>query len=879
MANTVRKDGEANLPPMLRQYLDYKEQYPDSLLFFQVGDFYEAFFEDAELLARTLNVTLTSRSKNSENPVPMAGVPLAVIDAYMERLVNTGISVALVSQCSEATGKGMVERKLERVLTPGIRIAGNSDGASDAGPVVAVMCSPQALVNYHEAAGYAIAASTVQSGIIEIQECSSFESLLEELGRLAPLEVILPSKVLERPLDRRHALVRNLERLFPNAVFKFRLPQKQSIRQIQNIPGYSVQSSLIKQSVRLLCDYVDETIVETEIPFTAVNPIESKEVLLIDVATRANLDLIRNSKSGAEEGSLFSIMNATATPGGARLLRNWISAPLTGEKKIQARLDAVSALYDAFETRSEVRASLKFVGDLERLSARIELGLILPREMAALRNSLEVIPRVHWSLSTSIAADPLLSETAASLKISSEPYALLQQALVEQPPAAVKDGGFIRRGYDEQLDRAFTARDEGASWLVELEAKEKEATGISSLKIKHNNVLGYFFEVTRANLPKVPEAYIRKQTTTGGGRFFTEQLKEIEKEVQGADKLIKDREQYLLTQLREQLKTFAAPLRKLSEAVSTIDVLCGFAEIAEREDYHRPQITIERETLIKAGKHPVIERVLKGQFIPNDCSLSSRDKFALILTGPNMGGKSTYLRQIALLTIMAQCGSFIPVQEATIGIVDRLFARIGASDDLLEGESTFMVEMREAAHIIRHATSNSLVLVDELGRGTATLDGLSLARAIFEWVVEKKQSRIIFASHFHELTSLESRYESVGNICVGSVHRGEEVIFTHQIKAGAANRSYGLQVARLAGLPDDLLVRAQTLFKEYALETGAVTSHLPAPVEDLNCQLTKDLLRELASQSPDDLSPREALLYLYEIKKRAARLNLDDQCL
>jgi len=872
---------------MLAQYLDYKRQYPDALLFFQVGDFYELFFTDAVTVSRTLNLTLTSRDKNSPDPIPMCGVPMGVVDGYVDRLVAAGFSVAIVSQGPlPPSGKGMVPRKLERIVTPGITILGSAAPSGAETLVAAIGGDPDREV--------ALAFTNVQSAVIRFRDGIRVEDLGVELGRLGITEVVLPQLAYGKKIDRRSPWVRLVEGTLGEKAVKYRSLSSSDLgstsggRPLSEIAGFSSLGVAAKHAVRLLLEYVDETTVETKLPIRSIEPWSFSAVVMIDAPTRKNLELVSNSRDARSNGTLFEYLNECRCAAGARLLHRWILHPSSELAEILSRQGAVHALCGAGTERAELRARLQGMVDFERLAARIELGVATPRELGALRDAVVRLPEIQSLLRAIDSSNgSKLSALGAELAVRTDLPATLERALAEEPPHLISDGGIIRDGFDPELDRLRSLHREGRSWLAELEQRESQATGIGSLKVRFNNVLGYFIEVTKANLAKVPDRYIRRQSTAQSDRFTTPELSKLADDVLGAEGKILELERRLFEQLRAALLPSAGELRQVGEAIATLDILQGFAELAIRDDLVAPEMNASTELLIEKGKHPVVARYLREQFVPNSLELAADGAApdgsrCVLITGPNMGGKSTYLRQAALIVIMAQLGGFVPAKRARIGIVDRIFARIGASDNLSEGESTFMVEMREAAHIIASATPASLVLIDEVGRGTATADGLAIAQAILEWLLVESKSRTLFATHFHELTTLDAVYKELRNLSVGSVEREEEVLFTHEIQHGPANRSYGLEVAKLAGLPTALLRRARTLLSEGPATAPAEERQLsifagnsaaaPEPVEPADYKALRALAEELRRVETHSTTPLEALLTLDRLVSTALKI-------
>lgn len=851
------------------QYLDYKERYPDCLLFFQVGDFYELFFDDAVTVARTINLTLTSRDKNNPNPVPMCGVPLSVADNYAERLVQQGFSVAIVSQSEAPTGKGMVARKLERIITPGIKVLGAVDSEGAAGHVAAVHIA--------SSTDLSIAFTDVQSGSLYIREGLALEDLYKELSRINICEVVLPKMLYGKPLDKRTHWVRLLENIIPERSIKFRTDASVVLdsgnRQLGDVAGYKSLSPTGKKAASFLVAYIDEITVNAKLRINAVKTVSLQSTVGIDATTRLNLELVQNSKDASTRGTLYEYLNKTVTPGGARLLRESVIAPVVDKKIILSRQGIIEEFLRGVYESNEVRRLLGAFPDLERIATRIELAIVSPREVGALRDALLQLPELLAIAAKGGAKEILTSTDDNSLrKIGSE----LDKALVELPPLSTVDGGVFKEGFSAELDRLIEVSTKGKEWIAELEVKEREASGIPSLKIRYNNVFGYFIEVTNTHLSKVPTRYTRKQTTSNSERYITEELKVREEEVLGASEKRIALEKKLFDELRVTLAASTEIFRQLGKRIALFDMLCGFAVRAAESSLVKPIILDDPIMVIKQGKHPQLAEILGAGFIPNDVILGGATKGCAIITGPNMGGKSTYLRQAALITVMAQLGSFVPAESAEVGLVDKIFARLGASDNISEGESTFMVEMREAATILESATEHSLLLIDEIGRGTATADGLALAQAILEWIITKTQGRTLFATHFHELTSLEAVYpKRIKNLSVGSIEEEGRVLFTHQIAEGPADRSYGVEVARLAGLPEEIIARAEDLLKNApqrekkapSQQAFAFAESSPRAAKPSDYDLLKKLQKKVQEVEVNETTPLGALSILNDLKQ------------
>ncbi len=796
-----------SLPPMLRQYIEYKRRHPEALLFFQVGDFYELFFDDAVTTAKLLGLTLTSRDKNSDKPIPMCGVPISVIDGYIAKLVGGGRAVAIVRQVGDPNArKGMMERQLERIVTPGVQVLGSESKSRQENFLAAVFVSTLG-------EEFAVAYTDVRTSKIRLRDGLDREGLLAELRIVAPVEIVLPREFEGKRFDRRSNWVRDVEAISESTSCVFRPFERVESDRLSEVNGYIALSEVAKRAVHLLVGYIDEATVGQRVAFTEVEEDSHQDELIMDSGTRKHLELLSNLRDGGSHGTLLSVVDQTKTPHGGRLIREWIVRPLTAKDKLTDRLNAVeSLLTEQRSLRSELLTKLEGVSDLERLATRLELSAISPRELAALRDSLSAINEIRLSLGMVAASLPdLLKSNYEGLIYDLEVLRTLENTLTETPPISVVDGGIIKPGINSDLDRLRDIRANGKSWIAALENTEKERTGINSLKIRFNSVFGYYIEVTRANLEKVPTDYIRKQTTANGERYITEALKVQEEEILNAETREHKLERELYENLVAQIKPFTTTLRRLSLCLAELDIIISLAQAAELHGFVRPELNESRNLKINSGRHPVLNAILKHDFVPNDVHFKESERQVLILTGPNMGGKSTYLRQTALITVLAQIGSFVPADAATIGLVDRIFTRIGAADNMMEGESTFMVEMREAAFILANATSRSLLLIDELGRGTATQDGLSLAQATLEWISDRIGARTLFATHFHELTALDSALPAVVNLSVGSTEVEGDIIFTHSICEGPASKSYGLEVAKLAGLPQELLGRAKEI--------------------------------------------------------------------
>ncbi|MCI5066495.1 DNA mismatch repair protein MutS [bacterium] len=884
-------DSKRKLPPMLEEYQSYKQRYPDHFLFFQVGDFYELFFEDATQVASLLNITLTSRDKKDVNPIPMCGMPIAVVDGYLERLVDGGYSAAVVSQVSgPKSSKGMVERKLERVITPGVRIMSSAESGGGKGTerILAVGCGQSDL---------SLAWGTALDGRVQVRERVAVSEVVELVLRLEVSEVIVPKEWNGKRLDKRTSWIRELERHLPPHAVRFRASEDRVLPQEAERLGEKTQFSLLslsgKRAVRTFVRFVDEATVSAELPFLAVELEDSLGKMTIDTMTRRNLELTETAREGTYQGSLLHYLDNMVTPGGKRLLRSWVNTPLLEAGEIKQRYAAVGFLLEHFTLRADLVPLLKKIPDFERICARVNLGIVSPRELGALRDGLEAVRDIGGRLAeeTSIEESLLLSAASRRLQIEGSLLQQLTETLTDNPPLQLSEGLVIREGYDEEVDRLRNISAETKEWLTAYEAEQREQTGISSLKVRSNNAIGLYIEVTKANKDRVPDHYVPRQTLTNGVRFITEELRKWERSLSSASLELREREATLYQALCLSLQAHCSEIRTVHQAISELDLFAGFAARAENEELVCPEIAYEDPALSATGSwHPVLRRLLQEQCITNDVSFHG-ERRTLLLTGPNMGGKSTYLRQVGLLVLLAQIGSYVPAHRFQYGLFDRVFARLGASDDLHEGDSTFMVEMKEAAVITQYASDRSLVLIDELGRGTATADGLSLAKSLLEHLMKTVRCYCLFATHFHELIELEQEYEFLKNISVKVLEQAGEVLFTHEVVEGAASRSYGIEVARRAGLPASLIQRATALLEEELLN-GAIpmeqssatraretVGEAPPAQQQLSLSIVPgmvrkeerpsvphEILRILSEHVPDDISPREALDLLYRLQ-------------
>ncbi|MDP2872968.1 MAG: DNA mismatch repair protein MutS [Bacillota bacterium] len=799
------------LTPMMAQYRRVKDRHPDAIVLFRLGDFYETFFEDAALLARELEITLTSREAGKGRRVPMAGIPHHAAEGHIARLLDRGHRVALCDQVEDpAQAKGLVRREVTRVITPGTTVDARS--LSDRAPnyLAAVARIPSGTI------GLAVCEfSTGEWKATEFAAPSAGRELLDELLRLVPREILLdPSLAADGELLQ-GCRAGGLPDPRPEAGWV--LDPASARRELASRLGtVSLEAwGLADRPAATvaacgLWSFVRATQREAA-HLTSLRWYSRGDFMCLDHQTRRNLELVAALRDGKKHGSLLWALDATLTPMGGRMLRAWVLQPLTEIGQLRARQAAVAALVSDAFLRAELRGLLGQCQDLERLIARAGTGLANARDLAAIAATMQGVPRVKALLGG--ASEPVLGDVRDRLDPLPDTVALLERAIAEQPPGTLQEGGLIRPGYSEEVDRLRGLRSGGKGWIAALEAKERERTGIRSLRTGFNRVFGYYLEITRANLQAVPDDYVRRQTLANAERFVTPELKERESEILGAEERLFSLEYELFLAVRAEVAAVSARLQATAAALAELDCLAGLAEVAATHGYVRPELTDDDRIEIAGARHPVLERLMDGGFVPNDLVLGADGPRLLIITGPNMAGKSTYLRQSALIALMAQIGSFVPAKRAVIGPADRIFTRIGAQDDLAAGQSTFMVEMQEVAQILRHATRRSLVILDEVGRGTSTFDGISLARAVVEELV-RMGPRTLFATHYHELTGLEPALPGVANYCTAVLDRQGEIVFAHKIRRGGADRSYGIEVARLAGLPPGVLGRARALLAE-----------------------------------------------------------------
>ena len=853
-----------NYTPMMEQYREVKRQHPQDLLMFRLGDFYELFFDDAELAARELEITLTSREAGSGNRVPMCGVPYHAVEGYIARLIAKGYRVAICEQVEDPKlAKGIVKREVVRIITPGTILY--ESALSERGNNFLVLLAEQET----ELSLVAIDISTGECIWSLHNGADRYAAMLNQLSRLSPAELILTDK-LERWSEVNGFLQTRLANctlttfIADESLAANELLAKHFLR--DDIPA----EALAVTAIARLLQYLHQTLKSDLSHINRLNRFNPQDFLLLDGTTLRNLEISRNMREGGKRGSLLSILDFTVTAMGGRLLRQWLESPLLNLLEIRRRHDAVGEMVENPRVRSALRESLKSVYDMERILTRIEVGTANARDLTALRSSFDILPELKQSLCG--LSSPLLLDTGFNLQTHTDCADLIRAAVIDTPPFSIREGGFIRDGYDLELDELRSLSRDSRQWVQDMEAREKESTGIKSLKISYNKVFGYYIEVTHANTTAVPANYVRKQTLVNAERYITPELKEFETKILGAQEKIVNLEHHLFLQLRDFVKQRLTEIQTTARCLAVLDCLLSLAEAAAQYRYVRPTMTEDQRIVIREGRHPVVERLLAGEiFVPNDTLLDPHECEIMILTGPNMAGKSTYMRQVALLTLMAQAGSFVPAKEAAISPVDRIFTRVGASDDLATGQSTFMLEMTEVSQILKNATSRSLVILDEIGRGTSTFDGMSIARAVVEYIKERIHAKTIFATHYHELTCLAEWKPAIQNFSMAVKERGNDVVFLRRVIPGGADKSYGIHVAKLAGLPGKVIERSQELLVQIETEATCQTprrekTSAAAPMGSL---FQSSLADELASLDTLTLTPLEALNILHKLTVQA----------
>ena len=874
------------LTPMMKQYMQTKEEYKDCILFYRLGDFYEMFFDDALTASKELEITLTGKNCGLEERAPMCGIPYHAVDSYLNRLVSKGYKVAICEQVEDPkTAKGIVKREVIRVVTPGTNL--DTQGLDETKNNY-IMCI------VYMADQYGLSVADVTTGEYLVTELDSQTKLMDELYKFMPSEIVCNEAFYMSGLDlddlknRLHMAIYSLEAwYFDDALCRETLQEHFKVASLEGIGLSDYECGMIASGA--LLKYLEETQKNSLSHMSRLTRYATGNYMVLDSATRRNLELVETLREKQKRGSLLWVLDKTKTAMGARTLRKYVEQPLIDKESIVKRLDAVAELKDNAICREEIREYLNPVYDLERLVGKITYQSANPRDLIAFQSSLSMLPSVKCILKD--MESDLLKEIYEELDPLEELCDLVGRAIQEEPPLAMKEGGIIKDGYNEEVDRLRKAKSEGKNWLADLETREREKTGIKNLRIRYNKVFGYYLEVTNSFKDLVPDYYTRKQTLANAERYIIPELKELEDTILGAEDKLCALEYELYCEVRNTIAAELTRIQRTAKAVAKLDVIASLALVAERNNYVRPKINEKGVIDIRDGRHPVVEKMIPNDmFIANDTYLDDKKQRISIITGPNMAGKSTYMRQAALIVLMAQLGSFVPASSANIGLVDRIFTRVGASDDLASGQSTFMVEMNEVANILRNATSKSLLILDEIGRGTSTFDGLSIAWAVVEYISNTKLcgAKTLFATHYHELTELEGKLSGVNNYCIAVKEKGDDIVFLRKIVKGGADKSYGIQVAKLAGVPDPVINRAKEIVEEL------VTADITGKVKDIAVQgsetkkktqkkldevdLTQfslfdtvkddDVLNELKELDISHMTPMDAMNKLYQLQNK-----------
>ena len=870
------------LSPMMQEYVKKKAQYKDCILFYRLGDFYEMFFQDALTVTKELELTLTGKDCGLEERAPMCGVPFHAAEAYINRLIEKGYKVAICEQVEDPKkAKGLVKREVIRVVTPGTTLDAASLDESRNNYLMSVVATE---------GRFGCAIADITTGDCFLTEVDKPQKLLDEINKFVPAEIICNDAFFMSGVDTEDLKNRLGICVFPldawyfdDGLCKRTLMEHFHVNALEGLGIQDYDSGVIASGALFL--YLQETQKSALSHMAGIRPYAAEKFMLIDSSSRRNLELVETLREKNKRGSLLWVLDKTKTAMGARTLRSYVEQPLIDAEKINERLEALEELNQSPMLRDEIREYLNPVYDLERLISRISYQSANPRDLIAFSSSLEMLPYIRQIIKD--FNSPLLTKICEDMDPLEDIAQLIRSAIVEEPPLAQKDGGIIREGYNSDVDKFRRSRTDGKKWLTELEARERERTGIKNLKIKYNRVFGYSLEVTNSFKDLVPENYIRKQTLTNAERYITQELKDLEDMILGAEDKLYALEYELFCNVRDKVGAEVVRIQKTAKAVAALDVFASLALVAQRNNFVRPKINENGILDIKNGRHPVVEQMIENDmFIANDTYLDNQKKRISIITGPNMAGKSTYMRQTALIVLMAQIGSFVPAEKANIGIVDRIFTRVGASDDLASGQSTFMVEMTEVANILRNATSRSLLILDEIGRGTSTFDGLAIAWAVIEHISDTKLcgAKTLFATHYHELTELEGKIPGVNNYCIAVKEKGDDIVFLRKIVKGGADKSYGIQVARLAGVPDPVIRRAKELVEELSdADITAAVKDLAAPKKKQKivydqvdmAQMSlfdtvqdNDIVEEIKNLDMSHLTPMEAMNILYNLQNK-----------
>lgn len=877
--------GVAKLSPMMEQYVATKEKYKDCILFYRLGDFYEMFFDDAILASKELEITLTGKDCGMEERAPMCGIPFHAADTYINQLVKKGYKVAIGEQVEDPKlAKGLVKREVIRIVTPGTNLSSESLEESKNNYLMCIS---------YVGKNYGISVTDLSTGVFKTCQIQQAEKVVDEINKFQPSEVLYQAGVEQ--VEEIHAVCERLQVSHteaPDYYFNLETDEETLKRQfhINSIEGLGLKDSpACVASCGALMQYLHETQMSS---LSHINHIETYSVdsfMILDSATRRNLELTETLRDKQKRGSLLWVLDKTKTAMGARKLREFVEQPLLYKDAIEKRLDAIEAINKELIVREELREYLNTIYDLERLLTRIALKTANPRDLLAFKTSIQYLPDIY-NLLRELPCERI-NEIYEDYDSLEDLYDLLEQAIVEEPPVSIKEGGIFKQGYRDEIDELRLAKTECKTWLADLESKEREKTGIKGLKIKYNKVFDYYFEVTNSFKSLVPDYFIRKQTLVNAERFTTDELNTLSGKILGAEDKLYALEYDCYVELREKLAAALVRVQKMAGYIAELDALCSLAYVADKNNYVRPSLNTDGVIDIKGGRHPVVEKMLANDsFVENDTYLNNAESRISIITGPNMAGKSTYMRQTALITLMAQIGSFVPAESANIGLCDRIFTRVGASDDLASGQSTFMIEMNEVANILRNATKDSLLILDEIGRGTSTFDGLSIAWAVVEYIADPNilGAKTLFATHYHELTELEGKLSSVNNFCIAVQEEGDDIVFLRKIIKGGADRSYGIQVARLAGVPEPVLKRAHEICNEL------IDSDITTKVKDIDIKpalseqpkkketrssdyeqlslfsspVEMTIANELKTMDLNNMTPIKAMLYLQELQER-----------
>lgn len=877
----------AGLSPMMAHYMETKKEYPDCILFYRLGDFYEMFFDDAVTVSRELEITLTGKECGLEERAPMCGVPYHAVDTYLNRLVQKGFKVAIAEQMEDPRlAKGLVKREVIRVVTPGTITSAQALDETKNNYLMGIVYIGET---------FGIAVADISTGDFLVTEVESERELMDEINKFTPSEIICNEAFyvsgvdVEEIKNRHHAVISSLDHhFFSDEVCRKILKEHFKVGALTGLGLEDYDTGVIAAGA--VMEYMYETQKNSLSHITTITPYSTGQFMIIDTSTRRNLELLETLREKQKRGSLLWVLDRTKTAMGARMLRTYIEQPLIHKSEIIKRQNAIEELNMNFISREEICEYLNPIYDLERLIGRISYKTANPRDMIAFKSSLEMLPHIK-NLLAEFTSD-MLTDLWGELDPLEDVRELIDRAIIDDPPITLRDGGIIKDGFHEEADKLRSAKTEGKNWLADLELREKEKTGIKNLKVKFNKVFGYYFEVTNSFKDLVPDYFIRKQTLANAERYTTDELKELENVILGAEDKLFSLEYSLFCQVRDSVADQVLRIQKTARAIAGIDVLASLSSVATRNNYVKPQVNEKGLIDIKNGRHPVVEKMMRDDlFVSNDTYLDNGKNRVSIITGPNMAGKSTYMRQTALIVLMAQIGSFVPAEEASIGICDRIFTRVGASDDLASGQSTFMVEMTEVANILRNATKNSLIVLDEIGRGTSTFDGLSIAWAVVEHISNPKilGAKTLFATHYHELTELEGTMSGVNNYCIAVKEQGDDIVFLRKIIKGGADKSYGIQVAKLAGVPDSVIARAKELLEE--LRDADITAKA-REIAEINANITQrkavpkpdevdlqqmslfdtvkddDIIKELDDLELGNMTPIDALNTLYRLQTK-----------